>query len=184
MVSGPYCHKKYDAGQGIAVFVKNPYYPGNVEGIKPSIEKITLVECGVQSAMAGLKDGSIDLINQCVSADMIDGAIADGFAYELYPRRGLGYVCFACERKLLSDSNVRRAITCATDRSGYAAAYLGNYGVPTYGYYGMRMPHTSLMGLYSTISSGVSAQDSAMRKTRSKQKTRLKRIKHRLYQSD
>lgn len=137
VVSGPYCLKKYDAGQGIAVFVKNPYYPGNVEGIKPSIEKITLVECDVQSAMAGLKDGSIDLINQCVSADMIDGAIADGFAYELYPRRGLGYVCFACERKLLSDSNVRRAITCATDRSGYAAAYLGNYGVPAYGYYGM-----------------------------------------------
>ena len=137
VVSGPYCIKKYDAASGSVSFTANPYYPGNAYGAKPNIEKMLLTACGADEAIDGLRDGRFDLICQCVSAEMIKNGIEKGFSCELYPRRGLGYVCFACESSILSDVSVRKAIACATDRAGFAESYLGSYGTAAYGYYGL-----------------------------------------------
>ena len=137
VVSGPYCIDKYDAVGGTVSFTANPYYPGNAYGAKPNIEKLLLTGCGAQEAMDGLKSGRFDLLCQCVSAEMIKEGTAAGFTCELYPRRGLGYVCFACEGSILSDVSVRKAIACATDREGFAESYLGSYGAAAYGYYGL-----------------------------------------------
>lgn len=137
VVSGPYCIDKYDAENGSVSFTANPCYPGNAYGTKPVIEKLLLTDCGAQEAMEGLKSGRFDLLCQCVSAEMIEEGAAAGLACELYPRRGLGYVCFACEGGILADVSVRKAIACATDREGFAEAYLGSYGTAAYGYYGL-----------------------------------------------
>ncbi len=137
VVSGPYRIVKYDGENGIAVFEKNPMYPGNAEGVVPSVEKITLIGTNAADALNGIKDGTYDLVVQCVSGNMIDEAIADGVNYDMYPRRGLGYICFACEKQTMNDILVRKAIASATNRSGYTAEYLGSYGITAYGYYGV-----------------------------------------------
>lgn len=161
VVSGPYCLERFDFESSTAVLNANPNYPGNAYGQKPLIESIVISECGVDEALEGLENGGFDLVTQCVSGSMIEAGLSAGFNCELYPRRGLAYVCFACEGSILSDAAVRKAIACMTDREGLVDSYLGSYGVTVYGYYGVGqwMAQTALGSFSLNGTQAVSLQD-------------------------
>ena len=161
VVSGPYCLDRFDSETSTAVLSANPNYPGNAYGQKPAIDSMVITECGVDEALEGLKNGGYDLVTQCVSGDMIEAGLDAGLNYELYPRRGLAYVCYACEGNILSDTAVRRAIACMTDREGFVNSYLGSYGVAVYGYYGVGqwMAQASLGSFALDGTQAVSLQD-------------------------
>ena len=137
VVSGPYKLVRYDAETGYVEFEKNPYYIGNYEGVVPEIEKVTLEYSATSDAADDLMNGRFHIINKVVTADVMNELIETGAKISTYARRGLGYVIFACDSEILSDENVRKAISCAIDRETYVSELLGEYGVNVYGYYGI-----------------------------------------------
>jgi ABC-type transport system substrate-binding protein len=54
-----------------------------------------------------------------------------------YPRSGLSYLEFACEKPTVSSEKVRQAIAYCLDRDGIVSDYTGNYGLRVDGYYGV-----------------------------------------------
>lgn len=137
VVAGPYTLVSYDAEKGYVEFKLNPYYPGNCEGIIPTIEDVTLSYALPEDAIAGYIDGTYNLVNKAVGLDVINEGIAAEGVYETYSRRGMGYINFDCQSEILSDVHVRHAISCAMNKDGFTEEYLGEFGMPVYGYYGI-----------------------------------------------
>ena len=137
VTSGPYTLVSYDSASGTVEFVKNENYPGNADGIVPQISEVKLVYMTPNEAMAALANGEVQLVSKCVSQSAIAVGMASSAQMTTYPRRGLGYVAFACEDEILSDVNVRKAITAAFDRTSFVSEYLGGFGIEAYGYYGI-----------------------------------------------
>ena len=138
VTSGPYILVRYDEESGTAEFVKNEFFIGDPDGNVPSIERVNFTWCPPEEAIEGLKSGRFHLINKCVSAEVIEeGLMAEDVSFATYARRGMGYICFACDSEFLADADLRKAICMAMDREGLINSYLGGYGMPIYGYYGM-----------------------------------------------
>ena len=141
VVSGPYTLTSYDAQSATASFAINPYYKGNEDGEKPTIETIVYRSVANDEAIDLLLSGEVDLLNKMVAADTISKGIqstADQpFAVANYPRSGLSMISFSCERQTVSGKAVRQAIASCFDRDALVKAYTGNFGLKANGYFGI-----------------------------------------------
>ena len=141
VVSGPYTLTRYDAQRGTASFAINPYYKGNEDGEKPTIETIVYRTVANDEAIDLLLSGEVDLLNKMVAADTISKGIqstADQpFSVANYPRSGLSMISFSCERQTVSGKAVRQAIARCFDRDALVKAYTGNFGLKANGYFGI-----------------------------------------------
>ena len=138
-VSGPYTLTSWDGET--AEFALNPYYKGNENGIQPVIETLTYVPVDNETMMDQLAAGQVDLLDKVVRADNVQRGMEmyaeGGFSSANYPRLGLSYISFACERPAMASQAVRQAIAWCVDRDAVTAEYTGNYGMRVDGYYGV-----------------------------------------------
>lgn len=161
LVSGPYALVAYDEASGQVDFKLNPYYKGNYEGVKPVIDTLTLLPAQADTMIADLRDGKYDLLNKCVDAKTITDGLAlreSGFVAANYARLGYGFCAFACEKGAQQFAAVRQAIAYSVDKDAFVAEYLGGYGMPVYGYYGMGQ-WMSLAAMGSLRPEGISARE-------------------------
>ena len=139
VVSGPYTLVSFDGTT--AEFERNEYYKGNADGELPLIEKLTYTLAENETMLDKLQSGEYQILNKVTKSDVITagmGTIADGeTAMGNYPRIGLSYIAFACEKDTVSSAAVRQAIAWCMDRDAIVNDYTGNYGIRTDGYYGV-----------------------------------------------
>ena len=137
--SGPYVLTSWDGVT--AEFEINPYYKGNHKGKKPSIRHLTYTLAFNDSIVSRLENGEIDLLNKVTRADQIEAgmALADAgsAAVSRYPRTGLSYISFSCEKATVAEQAVRPAIAYCFDREAVTEEYTGSCGTRADGYYGI-----------------------------------------------
>ena len=139
VVCGPYTLTSFDGT--VCEFEKNPYYKGNEQGIIPMIRKLRLVPVENDTMIAQLGAGEVGLLNKVTRADVITQAgdlISTGYyASANYPRVGLTFISFNCERPGLGSQAVRQAIAHCLDKDQVITDYTGYHGLRVDGYYGM-----------------------------------------------
>ncbi len=141
VVSGPYTLTSWDGE--VAEFAINPYYKGNADGEKPTIPTLIYTMSQNETEMEDLISGKFGLLNKVTRTDVITSGIAQvgdeqqNIKMSDYPRCGLSYISFACEKATVSSETVRQAIVRCLDREQLTADYTGNYGTIVNGYYGL-----------------------------------------------
>ena len=141
VVSGPYTLTSWDGE--VAEFAINPYYKGNAAGEKPTIPTLIYTMSQNETEMEDLLSGKFGLLNKVTRTDVIVSGIEQvgdeqqNIKMSNYPRCGLSYISFACERATVSSETVRQAIVRCLDREQLTADYTGNYGATVHGYYGL-----------------------------------------------
>jgi len=139
VVSGPYRLTSWD-GQ-TANFAINTYYKGNAYGDVPVIPTLTYTLAEYGTMIDQLEAGEFGLLNKVMRADEIMNGInrmnGSEFAMSNYPRAGLSYIGFACEKETVSSQAVRQAIAWCLDRDQTTADYTSNFGMRVDGYYGL-----------------------------------------------
>ena len=139
VISGPYRLLSWDGTT--AEFEINPYYKGNHKGEIPSIPRITFTAADNETMIQQLESGEIDLLNKATRADRIRAgmelAAGGGIAMARYPRCGLSFISFACERATVSEQAVRQAIAYCFDRDAVTKEYTDEFGVRADGWYGI-----------------------------------------------
>ncbi len=151
--AGPYVIRSFDGVT--AEFELNPLYKGNSKGEKPLIPRITYTLADNNDMVEKLATGEFDLLNKVtkystlIEAMMLirsdeyeseDGRIwinEGGFQMTNYPRSGLVYVAFSCERPTVSSVAVRQAIAWCMDRDQLVRDYTTGNGLRVDGYYGL-----------------------------------------------
>ena len=137
---GPYHLVSYEGEE--ARFELNPYYKGDSNGVKPTIESIVLRHVSNDSMISLLASGEIGLLNKCADADAVAQGIAlaaeqGDFAMANYTRMGAGFLSFSCERSTVAEAEVRKAIAHCLDKDAAVRQLVGNYGLRVDGYYGI-----------------------------------------------
>ena len=139
VVSGPYTLTAWDGVT--AEFAINPYYKGNRDGAKPTIPTLYYTQSSDETQIEDLVSGKFDLLNKVMRRDNIQDGISrindGGIAFSTYPRIGLSYFSFACEKDTVSSEAVRQAIAWCLNREQLAEEYTGNYGLLVDGYFGI-----------------------------------------------
>ncbi len=143
VTSGPYRLTGFDGET--ATFEINEYYKGNSEGIKPTIEKLIYKTADNGSMVSELEKAEYGLLNKCVSVDaLLEGMdlVSDKekgkyFTMANYPRTGLAFISFCCEKETVGSAAVRQAIAMCLDKDQLVTDYVGNFGLRTDGYYGV-----------------------------------------------
>ncbi len=137
--SGPYTLTSWDGVT--AVMDINPYYKGNYAGLKPSIPTLIYTHVDNENMAAKLENGEVDLLNKVMRADNIQQGMdlvgTEEYQVSNYPRAGLSYLSFCCEKKTVASEAVRQAIAWCMDRDQIVAEYTGNYGLRIDGYFGI-----------------------------------------------
>lgn len=142
---GAYMIEKYDSSKKSVTLKRNPYFPGNYKGIKPSIETIIIRYVPNDSILDQLKTGAIDYVGDLSGGPVIKQALQvfeDGkgkYKKIVYPRCGYGKINFQCDFGPTKFEKVRQAIAHLLDRQTFLAQYTGGYGVLVDGYYGQSM---------------------------------------------
>ena len=141
VVSGPYKVISFNAGTCVAEFEINDYYKGNNEGIKPTIRYLTLKPADNATMISALKNGEFGLLDKCLDKDAIQQGLQlvgdDAYAMSAYPRSGMSFLSFNCEREIPSDPAVRQAVALCLDKDETVRQYAGDYGLRVDGYYGI-----------------------------------------------
>ena len=140
VVSGPYTLTSWDGE--VAEFAINPYYKGNTDGELPSIPTLYYMQASNETLIEDLVSGKFDLLNKVTRKDNIIDGIArvnteKNFTFTNYPRCGLSYISFACEKDTVSSEAVRQAIAWCLNRERLVLDYTGNYGLLVDGYFGI-----------------------------------------------
>ncbi len=139
VVSGPYTLSSWDGVT--AMFEMNPYFKGNAAGKKPIIPHLTYTLADNDTMMDQLAGGEFGLLNKVMRADRIAEGMArmeeSPIAMTNYPRIGMSYISFACEKPTVSEQAVRTAIAYCFDRNAVVADYTGVFGLRVDGYYGI-----------------------------------------------
>lgn len=139
VVSGPYTLTSWDGTT--AEMAINPYFKGDAYGAKPSIPTLTYTLAENDTMLEKLANGEFGLLNKVMRQDQITAGIemiADGeFAFSNYPRVGLSYISFACEKDTVKSQAVRQAIAWCMDRDQVTMDYTGNFGLRVDGWYGI-----------------------------------------------
>lgn len=139
VVSGPYTLTSWDGET--AEFAINPYYKGNRNGEKPTIQTLYYTQSSNETQIEDLVAGKFDLLNKVTRQDNITDGVSrvndENIAFTTYPRVGLSYISFACEKDTVSSEAVRQAIAWCLDREQLVMDYTGNYGLLVDGYYGI-----------------------------------------------
>ncbi len=136
---GPYMLTAFDGTT--ADFEINPYFKGDTQGVKPVIPHIQYTLADNETMMEELGAGEYGLLNKVTKAETIQQGTAlvgtGNYAPANYPRTGLTFISFNCEKPAVASQAVRQAIACCTDKDGLVMDYVGNYGLRVEGYYGM-----------------------------------------------
>lgn len=139
VVSGPYTLTSWDGETG--EFAINPYYKGNAQGQVPTIPTLTYTLCDNETMMDKLLSGEFGLLDKVMRADTIMAGMAgvqeDACRMSAYPRIGMGYISFICEKPTVSSQAVRQAIAWCLDRDQVTEDYTGGFGQRVDGYYGI-----------------------------------------------
>lgn len=150
VTSGAYRLVSYNEKTQMARFEINPYYIGDHEGKKPVIERLVFQVVHPDEMLAQLQDGSVDLLNKCLQASVIQGGMElranmEGFDLQQYMRSGLGFISFNCERGPAQFQAVRQALAMCLDRDQFISGQVENFGQKVNGYYGMGQWMTQLV---------------------------------------
>lgn len=138
VTSGPYQLTDYDPDRQMASFAINPYYKGNVHGIKPSIDRLEFRSLNAIEILPALENDQIDLVNKVSDRQVRDEAKKlPGIAHSLYDREGLGFIAFLTEQETVHDVRVRQALAHLVDKERLVENFLGEYGKPVDAYYGL-----------------------------------------------
>ena len=139
VTSGPYRLLSWDGVT--AEFEINPYYKGNAYGEVPTITPLVFTLAENDTMVEKLVSGEFQLINKMTRADSITASMLQmseaGLAWQNYPRIGLSYISFACERPTVSSEAVRQAIAWCMDRDAIVSDYTGAFGLRVDGFYGV-----------------------------------------------
>lgn len=139
VVSGPYTLAGFDGTT--AEFVVNPYYAGDEDGFLPQIPSLTFTLADNTTMIADLQSGRFGLLNKVTNAEAVSLGLSQVQSQQIrmanYPRSGLSYISFACERPAVSTPGVRQAIAWCLDRDAVTADYTGSFGLRADGYYGI-----------------------------------------------
>lgn len=127
------------SGETEVVLKKNPNYVGNYEGVKPTVETITIkTNKNSELDVERLKAGEVDLVLGVIAAEKISSVKGnDKFGQNRYERNGYGYLGMANDFGPTKDVNVRRAIGHLTNRNGLITSFLGGNGVAVNGEYAL-----------------------------------------------
>ncbi len=143
ITAGPYNLVSYDATAKEAVLEINPYYAGNFEGQKPSIQKLVVVKAVQATQFDALKTGAINLISQLTGGNDINTGLdmeeQGGFATVSFERNGYGKLQFQSDFGPTQFVAVRRAIAHLLDRQEFASTFTEGYGALVHGPYGLAM---------------------------------------------
>lgn len=139
VVSGPYILTGWDGVT--AEFEINPYFKGDRRGNKPTISHLTYTLADNDTMMEELCSGEFGLLNKVMRVDQVSAGlkqIGNGASICMtnYPRSGLSFIGFACERTTVADVAVRTAIAYCFDRNAVVTDYTGSFGTRVDGYYG------------------------------------------------
>ena len=160
VVSGPYILKDYNASENVATFEINKNFKGDIKGKTPSIEKITFRYVPSDKVTDEVKNGKVDLMNRVTSKDSIDELMkASNVTSKAYPRSGLAYISFNCEKAAVSTKEVRQAIAYCFDKDAFAKEIVGNYGEVPYGFYGKGQWMAMLINGDMTAPSGMTTAE-------------------------
>ena len=139
VVSGPYTLTSFDGTT--AQFDLNPFYKGNRDGTTPTIPHITYTLADNATMIEDLAAGKFGLLNKVSRADTVaagQNLLGTGaWSASNYPRSGLSFLNFSCERPVPSSQAVRQALAFCMDKEGLVQAYVGNNGVTVDGWYGI-----------------------------------------------
>ena len=139
VVSGPYTLTSYDGTT--AEFDLNPFYKGNRDGSMPAIAHITYTLADNETMMADLESGRFGLLNKVTRADAVargrEMQTAGSWAMTAYPRSGLSFLNFSCERPIPASKAVRQAVAFCLDKAALTRAYVGENGEAVDGWFGI-----------------------------------------------
>ncbi len=137
VVSGPYTLKEYDADKAELTLEINPNFKGDINGNKPSIQRLVFRYIPSDQVATEVEKGNVDLMNRVVSKDTIDELKKNSDVKSVdYPRSGLTFLSFCCERDTVAQIPVRQAIAYCFDAEAFAEKLVGEYGEAPRGYYG------------------------------------------------
>ena len=153
VVSGPYRMVSWDGET--AELARNEYYkdyqgyilqyPDGTEKDVPYIENLTVRYVPDAEVVSGLASGEIDVMSKVTRADTIGKAMelthgtedgSRGISMQNYPRTGLGYISFVCEREELT-LRVRQAMAYCMDRDAIVQEISGGMGSRVDSFYGV-----------------------------------------------
>lgn len=141
--AGPYSLVSLDTAACEAVLEINPYYAGNFEGQKPSIQQIICVKAVTETEFDALKTGAIDVLNQLTEGSEINTALdmvdAGGYAVCAFERNGYGKLMFQCDFGPTQFEAVRHAVAYLLDRNEFANQFCQGHGAVVHGPYGLCM---------------------------------------------
>ncbi len=132
--TGAYVVKSYDNSDKSAVLEINPYFKGNYEGAKPSIQKVVYKKIVSSTQLEDLKAGTLDVIAGITGGDETNEALAladasEGkYVYTHYSRAGYGKLGFRADYGPVKYTEVRQAIAYCMDRAKFAKDFTGGYG--------------------------------------------------------
>lgn len=139
VVSGPYNLLSWDGVT--AEFEINRFYKGNFRGLRPLIKRLTYTLALNDTMIEKLEEGDFGLLNKVMRADRISAGIEltgrDAFSMSDYPRIGLSYISFCCEKDTVSSQAVRQAIAYCMDRDQVTEDYVSAFGQRVDGWYGI-----------------------------------------------
>lgn len=141
VTSGPYVLKSLDTAAYTATLEINPYYPGNYEGQKPSIQQLIIAYTPADTQFDALTTGGVDFLDTLSEGTYIDQALdlveAGGYDYVSFDRAGYGFLGFVCDGGPTQFTAVRQAIAYLLDRSEFATTFTSGYGSVVNGPYGV-----------------------------------------------
>jgi len=141
--AGPYTLVSFDKGSLQATLEINPYYAGNFEGQKPSIEKIVIVKAEDTTWADAMKTGAIEFYDTITDGSHINTAMdmidEGGFDYVSFDRAGYGKIMFQCDFGPTQFEAVRHAIAMMLDRTEFANTFCQGWGGVVNGPYGTGM---------------------------------------------
>lgn len=136
---GPYVLVSFDGVT--AEFDINPWFKGDIDGVLPTIPHIQFTLSENDTMMAELSAGHFGLLNKVTKSDTVQQGTqlvaGGGYAMTNYPRTGLTFISFNCEKPAMASQAVRQAITRCTDKDQLVADYVGNFGLRVEGFYGL-----------------------------------------------
>ena len=131
--AGPYCFDFWDEDTGRVILRRNPYFKGNYEGVKPSIETVIWQAVDPDAMPAALESGAVDYLSTVREPEDIDELLAlqaepGAIASTHYTRAGYGKLAFRCDFGPVQFPEVRQAIALCMDRTAFADEYTGGLG--------------------------------------------------------
>ncbi len=136
MGTGPYMITDFRQNEYVKLEI-NPYFEGNIYGVKPSIKTLLVKVVPTATEVDQLIAGEVDLLAGQVQATNINAAKAAGLAYNHYLRHGYGHMTFHTDTGAAQYTSFRQAVAFALDREAFVADFLGEYGGTTQGPYSL-----------------------------------------------